>query len=454
MHGNEKKQSRKAVWFVAFMLIACGFVSALATPSDAFAVTKPAKATVSSVKAVGTTKAAVTVKKVSGARGYQIMYASNTKFQNPKSIWTWQQTKTITKLKPGAKYYVKVRAYKKTTSGKIIYGAWSKTKSVRIWYLLSYKLNGGNQAAGQRQAYTYYSKTFSLKAPTRKGYEFKGWYTSSSYKTKITNVKQGSYGNKTLYAKWSPKSYAITYELNGGTNSVKNPKSYTICSKSISLQKPSKQCCEFLGWFKDKACTKPFSAIPSGSTGSVVVYAKWKERHTPVWVDETRVEHVEEETYLVERDFDICNNPECPSYGLEIAPNHSFLSGLLCNTAIGYAKDTYLHHDAYDVVIEGGHCECAICHQAIEEHEHTIEFAGYVQRDPWTETAVHAGWWCTRCNCEVERLHPNVTPDDEMGHCSIWREDIVETIVHPAEEYELYQCADCGYVFYGSKKEG
>ena len=58
-------------------------------------------------------------------------------------------------------------------------------------------LNGGKNNASNPS--TYDGSRVSLKNPTRKGYTFAGWYTSSSYRTKVTALTSGSY---TLYAKW------------------------------------------------------------------------------------------------------------------------------------------------------------------------------------------------------------------------------------------------------------
>jgi hypothetical protein len=76
----------------------------------------------------------VTWKKVSSVTGYQIQYAGNAKFtKGLKTITIKDNTATskkIAKLTKGKKYYVRVRAYRKTSKSTYI-GAWSKTKSVK-----------------------------------------------------------------------------------------------------------------------------------------------------------------------------------------------------------------------------------------------------------------------------------------------------------------------------------
>ena len=76
----------------------------------------------------------LTWKKVSTADGYQIQYATNSKFTSGKKTKTVKgassKSKTVKKLKGKKKYYVRIRAYK-TVDGKKIYSAWSEAKSVK-----------------------------------------------------------------------------------------------------------------------------------------------------------------------------------------------------------------------------------------------------------------------------------------------------------------------------------
>ena len=68
------------------------------------------------------------------ASGYQIMYATNSKFTSGTKTVTVSSNKTtskkITKLKAKKKYYVRVRTYKKVGSTKY-YSSWSKVKTVK-----------------------------------------------------------------------------------------------------------------------------------------------------------------------------------------------------------------------------------------------------------------------------------------------------------------------------------
>ena len=73
-------------------------------------------------------------KVVGQATGYQIIYASNSKFTSGKktvNVGNYKTTsKKITKLKSKSKYYVKVRTYK-TVNGTKYYSGWSKVKTVK-----------------------------------------------------------------------------------------------------------------------------------------------------------------------------------------------------------------------------------------------------------------------------------------------------------------------------------
>ena len=72
-------------------------------------------------------------------------------------------------------------------------------------YDITYKLNGGKNDSDNPEDYTVNTSTITLKNPTKKGYKFVGWYSDKKLTQKVTKIKKGSTGNKTLYAKWKKK---------------------------------------------------------------------------------------------------------------------------------------------------------------------------------------------------------------------------------------------------------
>ena len=97
-------------------------------------VSKPSKVSIKSAKNSGKKKITVTWKKQSKVMGYQIQYATKSSFKSAKKVTVKGASKTkttISKLKKGKTYYVKVRAYVKS-GGKTVYGKWSAVKKVKI----------------------------------------------------------------------------------------------------------------------------------------------------------------------------------------------------------------------------------------------------------------------------------------------------------------------------------
>ena len=115
-------------------------------------------------------------------------------------------------------------------------------------------------------------------APSKTGYTFDGWYEQPDFSDTAWDFATDKMPAKdvTLYAKWTPTTYAISYELNGGTNYPSAITSYTIASQTITLGTPSKFGFVFDGWydtanFDNVAVTD----IATGSTGDKELYAKW-----------------------------------------------------------------------------------------------------------------------------------------------------------------------------------
>ena len=162
-----------------------------------------------------------------------------------------------------------------TTGNITLYAKW-----VPVSYTITYELNGGTNAPENPAGYNVETETITLKAPTKDKYDFKGWYKDGEFTDKITEIIQGTTGNITLYAKWEPVSYTITYELDGGTNASENPAGYNVETGTITLKAPTKDKYDFKGWYKDGEFTDEITEIPQGTTGNITLYAKWLENYT------------------------------------------------------------------------------------------------------------------------------------------------------------------------------
>ena len=85
--------------------------------------------------------------------------------------------------------------------------------------------------------------------PTRNYYDFLGWYYQKSGGTKITaDTMVNKIRNHTLYARWAPKSYTVTFDPNGGSVS-QTTKTVTYTYNYDELPTPTRTGYTFKGWY-------------------------------------------------------------------------------------------------------------------------------------------------------------------------------------------------------------
>ena len=151
-------------------------------------------------------------------------------------------------------------------------------------YTITYLgIEGAAFADGENPVtYNVESEEIKLKNPTKENYTFKGW--SGDGLEGDTNLEviiaQGSTGDKSYTANWTPVSFAIAYNLNGGSlaGGVDNPTSYDITSATITLISPTKANYDFLGWTGtgiEEGTASMTVTIPHGSTGERSYVASW-----------------------------------------------------------------------------------------------------------------------------------------------------------------------------------
>jgi len=172
----------------------------------------------------------------------------------------------------GEKDYDDGAAYTVSSPGEVhLYAVWQV-----VDYTISFESNGGSSVPPV--SYNAETPDFDLPIPTKIGYAFGGWYAQPNLLGSATeSITQGSYDNRTYYAKWIPAVYEITFDSNGG--SEVDLMNFTIESAGITLPTPTKQGYTFAGWYLNSDLSgEATAALTTGSYGNKHFYAKW----TPV----------------------------------------------------------------------------------------------------------------------------------------------------------------------------
>ena len=122
----------------------------------------------------------------------------------------------------------------------------------------------------------------SLPTPEREGYTFSAWVPSTNKSKKLSSnyfFERKASKNVTLIARWIITKYNITYNMKGGHFDSEEPAdTYTIDSETIIIPSPVKKKHVFEGWYTSSDYSgNKITKIPAGSTGDIILYAKWKK---------------------------------------------------------------------------------------------------------------------------------------------------------------------------------
>lgn len=152
-------------------------------------------------------------------------------------------------------------------------------------YTITYNANGGTGAPNSDTKIYGTTLKLSITKPTRTGYTFVGWGTSSTDTTADYSAG-GNYtanASDTLYAIWK-KTITLSYNANNGSGAPSS-QSQTVYNATtsykftISSTKPTRTGYTFLGWSTSSTATS--SSYSSGGSitlsSSDTLYAVWSE---------------------------------------------------------------------------------------------------------------------------------------------------------------------------------
>ena len=148
-------------------------------------------------------------------------------------------------------------------------------------YKVTYNANGGSNAPSSQTKWYGEELKLSSTKPTRTGYIFKGWATSST----ATSAKYpvgGSYTytaneSVTLYAVWEAITYTIKFNANGGSNAPSSQTKTYGKTLVLTTNKPTRTNYNFEGWgLSSNTSTVTYNAGGNYTkNASDTLYAVW-----------------------------------------------------------------------------------------------------------------------------------------------------------------------------------
>jgi uncharacterized repeat protein (TIGR02543 family) len=167
-----------------------------------------------------------------------------------------------------------------------------------ITYTVAYNANGGagTTASG---THTYgVAKTLTTNGFARTGYVFAGWTAQAngggdSYTNgqSVTNLAVTQDATITLYAQWTPITYTVAYNANGGTGTMASSSHTYDVEKALTLNEFAKTGDAFIGWNTQAdgdgdSYTNGQSVSNLTATAGVTVtlYAQWSVSYSIAYV--------------------------------------------------------------------------------------------------------------------------------------------------------------------------
>ena len=196
--------------------------------------------------------------------GESITLSSTTPTRSAYSFYHWNtnSSNTGTTYNPGASYTANASA--------TLYAIWNP--------IVTFNANGGAGAPASQTKTFGVALTLSSTRPTRTGYSFKRWNTSTNDSGSAYSPG-GSYTANTattLYAIWNP---IVTYNANGGTGAPSSQIKTYGTALTLSSDTPTRSGFEFSEW-NTASDGSGVSYSPQGTysdESSITLYAIWTQ---------------------------------------------------------------------------------------------------------------------------------------------------------------------------------
>jgi len=137
-------------------------------------------------------------------------------------------------------------------------------------YTVTFNANGGS--GGSTQTVNYNAKPTTPTSPTRTGYTFQGWGTSSSATSTVDVTTVAIKATTTYYAVWKINTYTVTFNSKGGSSVTAKTTNYNTAITAPTA--PTKTGYTFKHWSKTDGGSTAYD-FSTKVTSNFTLYAVW-----------------------------------------------------------------------------------------------------------------------------------------------------------------------------------
>lgn len=211
-----------------------------------------------------------------GVYGERLFIPSSSPTKNGYTFQGWSTSSTGSpQYQPGDYYTI--------YSNTILYAIWGESTQ---YCTITFNANGGSGAPSKQQKIIGETTYIPYTKPTRSGYTFQGWSTSSWATS--ADYQPGStytpYGNMTFYAVWKQEEdrYTISFDLQGGSGEFNPLKGKYGEAWYLPNRAPYKSSYIFKGWATSPDGNPEYQPDDVYTIyGNATLYAVWKEKGKP-----------------------------------------------------------------------------------------------------------------------------------------------------------------------------
>jgi len=240
------------------------------------------------------------------------------------------------------------------TESFTLYAKWGDNE-----YTLEYTAGSNGSIEGDLTQKVLHGQSGTpVTAVPNDGYRFAEWTDGSTDNPRTDTSVTGDISVTAIFV---PIEYSITYQLDGGTNDPENPATYTVESETITLRDATKTGYTFVGWYNAASGGDKVTKIAHGSTGDIVLYARWTANQYTVTFDSNGGDSPSFESKLVTYDVAYGELPTVSRTG------HTFLgwftqreggNRITAESIVKTASDHTLYaqwkHNVYTVTFQAG----------------------------------------------------------------------------------------------------